>query len=297
MGAPDSGNVRATPVVLLGALLLPAAAHAEPAAAQPSSNDARGSMWRPEWPAFSWIEGTATVAGGVATLAFVLQTPPQRPRWRGGILFDDTIRDRMRLESASARRQVRALGDLPYYAAPVIPLLIDPLLVAWGLHGDPKTAMNLGLMGLEAFSYAGVLSFISTRISQRERPDATECYQQHPDGVGCQPDTESFWSGHTSIAAASAGLVCANHRYLRLWGHPAADVAACVWASSGALATGLSRLGADRHYTTDVIVAMGVGFGFGYAVPVLLHYSRTGADVTLAIAPCAGNCVSLTGSF
>ncbi len=285
------------PLFLLGLLLLPGLAQAEPSALEPSSTEAPKSMWRPSWPTFSWIEGTATVAGGVVTLALVLQTPPERPRWQGGILFDDAIRDAMRLESASARQRARSLGDLPYYAAPVIPLLIDPLLVAWGLHGDPKTAMNLGFMGLEAFSYAGVLSFISTRTSQRERPDATECYRNHPDGAGCQPDTESFWSGHTSIAAASAGLVCANHRYLRLWGHPAADAAACVWASSGALATGLSRLVADRHYTTDVLVGMGVGFGFGYAVPVLLHYSRTKPEVTLAVAPCAGGCVSLTGSF
>jgi membrane-associated phospholipid phosphatase len=254
-------------------------------------------MWRSSWPTFSWIEGTATVAGGVATLALALQAPPPRPRWQGGIWFDDAIRGATRLESASARRQVRSLGDLPYYAAPAIPLLIDPLLVAWGLHGDPKTAMNLGFMGLEAFSYTGLLSFISTRVSQRERPDSTECYRQQPDGVGCRSDTESFWSGHTSIAATSAGLVCANHRYLRLWGHPLADAAACAWATTGAVATGLSRLAADRHYATDVIVGLGVGFGIGYAVPVLLHYSRTKADVTLAIAPCAGGCVSLAGSF
>ena len=237
------------------------------------------------------------MAGGVATLVLALQPPPPEPRWQGGILFDDAVRGTMRLESASARRHVRSMGDLPYYAAPAIPLLVDPLLVAWGIHGDPKTAWNLGFMGLEAFSYTGLLSFLSTRSSLRERPDSTECRRQHPDGAGCQVDTESFWSGHTSIAAASAGLVCANHRYLSLWGHPAADATACIWAASGALFTGVSRLSADRHYATDVIVGLGVGFGIGYAVPVLFHYSRNNTDVTVSVAPCEGSCLSVTGSF
>lgn len=254
-------------------------------------------MWRESWPGVSWIEGTATVAGGAATLVLFLQAPPAEPRWQGGILFDDAVRRGMRLESASARQRVRSIGDLPYYAAPVIPLLVDPLLVAWGIHDDPKTAANLAFMGLEAFSYTGLLSFVSTRTARRERPDSAECRRQHPDGGQCGVDTEAFWSGHTSIAAASAGLVCANHRYLSLWGPPAADVAACVWAAGGALLTGVSRLSADRHYATDVIVGLGVGFGVGYAVPVLLHYSRNSTEVTLRMAPCAGGCVSVSGSF
>jgi membrane-associated phospholipid phosphatase len=274
-------------------VLLPAMAHAE-SAVEPR---AQRSLWRDSWPTFSWIEGTATVAGGAVTLVLALQTPPSQARWEGGILFDDALRDAMRLDSANARQRVRSLGDLPYYAAPAIPLIIDPLIVAWAVQGDPKTAVNIAFMGLEAFSYTGMLSFVSTRTSLRERPDSSECRRQHPDGVGCEADTESFWSGHTSIAAASAGLVCANHRYLALWGHPVADALACVWAASGALASGVSRLGADRHYATDVIVGLGVGFGIGYGVPVLLHYSRSKAAVAVSIVPCAGSCVNVTGSF
>jgi membrane-associated phospholipid phosphatase len=161
----------------------------------------------------------------------------------------------------------------------------------------PTAALNIGFIGLEAFSYSGLLSFVSTEISRRERPDSAECRRQHPDGEGCAPvDTESFWSGHTSIAATSAGLVCAHHRYMRLWSHPVADAAACAWASGAALASGLSRLSSDRHYTSDVVVGLGLGFGIGYAVPVLLHYSRT-RSVSLSMAPCACNGLALAGSF
>lgn len=281
-------------------MLLPTLASAEPAKARASIEQGE-SMWQPVWPTFSWLEGAATVTAGTLTGVLWLQEPPREARWRGGVLFDDAVRNNLRLSSAKARGRVRAFGDWPYYASPVIPLLVDPLLAAWLGGDDGRAALNLELVGLEAFAYAGLSSFISTRLSLRQRPDSSECWREHPNGANCEPvDTEAFWSGHTTIAAASAGLVCANHRYLPLWGSPVADAGACVLSTSGALITAVSRILADRHYATDVIVGMGVGFGFGYAVPVLLHYSHGRRDLRVALQPTAlgvGNELSLAGSF
>jgi hypothetical protein len=287
--------------VLFGTLLLlPALASAEPVEDSRPAAVAE-SMWHPSWPTFSWTEGAATLVAGTLTGVLWLREPPREAGWHGGILFDDAVRDDLRLSSASARNRVRSLGDLPYYASPALPLIVDPLLVAWLGRDDGKAALNLELVGLEAFAYAGLSSFISTRLSLRQRPDSEQCWREHPDGVGCEPvDTEAFWSGHTTIAAASAGLVCANHRYLGLWGYPVADAGACVLSTAGAVGTALSRILADRHYTTDVIVGMGMGFGFGYAVPVLLHYSRGRRDVRVALQPVelgAGSELSLAGTF
>jgi membrane-associated phospholipid phosphatase len=283
------GHFRALALVstIVGSLLTSQAARAE-----------SPSMWRSDWPTFSPVEGVATVAAGAGTLTLLMLKPPRDPRWEGGILFDDAVRGQLRLSSERARQRARSLGDLPYYAAPVIPLLIDPLIAAWLVRGDTKAAFNLGAVGLEAFSYAGLASFISTRISVRERPDSLECRRHKPDGE-CERDTEAFFSGHTTIAAASAGIVCANHRAMPLWGSRAADVGACALATTGAVATGVSRLLSDRHYTSDVIVGFGVGFGFGYAIPTLLHYARRKNDVSLSLAPggpCAA-CLKLAGSF
>ena len=199
-------------------------------------------------------------------------------------MFDDAVRGAMRLSSPSARRTARTVGDWPYYAAGALPLLADPL-VAWLSHDDSKAALNLELMALEAFSYAGLLSFVSTRISERERPDTTECLRQQPSGVSCERDTEAFWSGHTSIVAASAGVVCANHQFMALWGNRAADAGACALAGSAALVTATSRVMADRHYATDVLLGLGLGFGIGYGVPALLHYRRSRAPVVVALRP------------
>lgn len=240
-------------------------------------------MWKESTPTFSWTEGIAMFSAGALTAALALQSPPAKARWSSGILFDDTVRRGLRLESAANRHTARRVGDVTYYAAPLLPLIVDPLLVSLAGRGDGKAALNLELVGLEAFSYAGLASFLSTRLSVRERPDTTECRRQHPDGVGCQPDTEAFWSGHTSIAAASAGLVCANHHYMPLWGNPLADAGACALAATSALVTGVTRLAADRHYATDVMMGLAVGFGFGFAVPVLLHYSRKKPGLTLTV--------------
>ena len=293
-----AGYILATASAAL-ATLLPATSHAD-ALDPPKPAATRSSMWKRHWPTFSPLEGVATVAAGAGTAVLFSLKPPGDPRWEGGILFDDDVRSGLRLHSAAARRRVRAWGDLPYFAAPLIPLIIDPVVASWLARGDSKTALNLELIGVEAFSYAGLLSFVSTRVSRRERPDSAECRRTHDDASECARDTESFYSGHTTIAAASAGLVCANHRAMPLWGHPVADGAACALATTGAVASGVSRIASDRHYTSDVVAGFGMGFGIGYAIPTLLHYTSEDTDVKLSIAPgspCTGACLKLAGSF
>jgi len=224
------------------------------------------------------------VSAGALTGVLAIIPPEEEPHWRGGILFDDAVRRRVRLSSPEGRATARAIGNWPYYTAGLLPLLVDPL-VALTLGRDRTAALNLELIGLEAFSYAGLLSFVSTRISERERPDISECRRHHPDGPECERDTEAFWSGHTTIVFTSAGLVCANHRAMALWGGAVADAAACALASSAAAVTGVSRLMADRHYATDVLVGAGIGFGFGYGIPTLLHYARSTSGLDVAVLP------------
>jgi membrane-associated phospholipid phosphatase len=288
-------------VLLVLGLLLAKESRAQQDTPRAPPSEPTRSLWQPAWPTFGGIEAVATVSAGLGTAVLFLIEPPQDPRWEGGVLFDDAVRRNLRLDSARGRQRVRSAGDLPYFAAPLLPLIVDPLIVAWLVRGDTKAAVNLELVGLEAFSYVGLLSFISTRVSLRERPDSSECRRTHTDDSACgDVDTEAFWSGHTSIAAASAGLVCANHQYLSLWGHPVADASACIVATTGAVWTGVSRLLADRHYTTDVVAGLAVGFGIGYSVPVLLHYQRRRSEVALTLEPgplCDGGCLTLRGSF
>jgi len=251
------------------------------------------SLWRKEWPQFRTSEGVATVAAGLATAAIVLMGPVEQARWQGPILFDNAARNGLRASDPETRKTYRTFGDYTYYLSPVLPL-IDVLFVAAIGRRDSKLALNLGGMLLEAYSYSGLTSFIATELSARQRP-YSECHQ----GEVC--DTQSFYSGHSAIAATGAGLMCANHTRIALYGHPALDIGSCVLASANALLTGSTRVAADRHYATDVIMGWGLGFGFGYAVPVLLHYSYGhGNDRTLVFAPdpsCGANCIGVRGTF
>jgi membrane-associated phospholipid phosphatase len=282
--------------------ILSALAVARPATAQtnPASppllaatEPEESSLWRKEWPEFRATEGIATIAAGLGTLAIVLIGPIEQPHWQGPILFDTAVRDTIRVNDPEARKTYRAVGDWTYRFSPLLPL-IDVVVVSAIGHRDKKLTRNLGGMLAEAYSYSGLMSFVSTELSARQRP-YSDC------SAGRECDTQSFYSGHSTIAATGAGLMCANHTRIALYGHPVLDIGACVLASANAMVTAVTRLNADRHYATDVIAGTGLGFAFGYAVPVLLHYSYgPKSDRTIAFAPdpsCGGNCIGVRGSF
>ncbi|HKY40915.1 MAG TPA: hypothetical protein VJN18_33500 [Polyangiaceae bacterium] len=48
--------------------------------------------------------------------------------------------------------EVRAIGDKSYYAAPVLPLLVDSFVVSLLVRGDRRAAANLALLSVGAFS-------------------------------------------------------------------------------------------------------------------------------------------------
>lgn len=225
------------------------------------------SRWQQHWPDFSWLEGVLTLTAGGATAGLFLAGPASEPRWRGGILFDDAVRGGLRAKSEATRARFRTIGDATYYAAPAL-VMLDALVLPLAVYGDSVGARNMTLVAVEAFSYSGLTSFLTTSVSARERPDSGDCK-----GRSCVADTESFLSGHSAIAATSAGLICAHHAYLPLDGYAALDVAACALASTNALVTATTRVVADRHYATDVLAGLSLGFVVGYAVPVLLHFN------------------------
>jgi hypothetical protein len=256
-----------------------------------SNREQSASLWRQDWPEFSATEAILTATAAVGTGVIVVLGPAQHPRWEGGILFDDAVRNALRGRSAETRDHFRTVGNYTYHLSPVIPIF-DVLVVSAIGHGDRKLTENLGAITLEAYSYAGLSAFVSTEVSARARPDS-QC--QHND---CTADTQSFFSGHAMISATAAGLVCANHSRIALYGAAWADAAICALSSINALATATTRVVADRHYASDVIVGTSVGFGIGYAVPVLLHYSRSRTQLAIGPVPaCGATCLGVSGTF
>jgi membrane-associated phospholipid phosphatase len=95
-------------------------------------------------------------------------------------------------------------------------------------------------------------------------------------------------SGHVSTAVTGAALICTHHLRLDLYGSRAADITACGLGIAAAVASGVSRIASDNHYTTDVLSGAAIGVVSGWLVPTLLHYARPIPVVPIANAHTLG---------
>jgi membrane-associated phospholipid phosphatase len=102
-------------------------------------------------------------------------------------------------------------------------------------------------------------------LVRRERPYAHALRGQHLPRT--PEDNLSFFSGHTSESASlavAAGTVASLRGY---------RMAPLVWSTAlpMALFTGYLRVGADRHYLSDVLIGAASGALVGALVPLLFH--------------------------
>jgi membrane-associated phospholipid phosphatase len=298
---------------LIGALML---ASAPAAAADPAEVD-----WNQDWPRFRPVEVavTAVLAAQIASVLFLYPEPKQN--WHGGVLFDDDLRHALRMRSKRSRDNAAAVSDYIYYALAAYPMLVDTALVTDLAHKKQDVALQMFAMNLESYAFSGALALSLERIG-RVRPLAVECANDPNYSTKCSSEADrnaSFLSGHTAIAFTSAGLMCAHHQHLPLYGGGAPDLLACLAGLAAASTSGVLRVSSDNHYASDVILGSMIGFFGGYALPSLLHYGFTsgkqspsasvlptfrsnalGSPVSAVLAPrvdTTGAGLALTGSF
>lgn len=241
--------------------------------------------WRNEWPRVTLWEHTLTAIFGAGALAALQLGPHESGRWQNS--FDEGIRDALRVDSESARVALTISSDVIFYGLMLYPIVIDTLLVA-GVR-DTDTAWQMTVMNLQSLAISGATSIGLLRLTGRERPFVRECAadpEYDPDCDNPDQHNVSFTSGHTLMGFAAAGLVCAHHLHLPLYGGGAPDVLACAGALGVAHLEGFLRISVDVHYATDVIAAGVIGFSIGYLIPRLLHYRSGSASVS--VAPYAG---------
>jgi hypothetical protein len=234
--------------------------------------------WHEEWAHFrpwEYVATGAALAGGAVFLLFADHPDSGNP-WRNA--FDDGARDLLRAQSRAGRDRARTIGDLGYRALGVYPF-VDTLLVSGLVHGSGEVALQSSLLNFESFAFAGVLALGSEHVFGRSRPSAAECARDadYEEFCGLPDQHASFFGGHTTIAFVGAGLTCAHHQALPLYGGGAADTAACVLATALATTTFIARVVNDRHWTTDNIVGAAIGGLSGYALPLTLHYGVSNA--------------------
>ena len=201
---------------------------------------------------------------------------PREARWEGGILFDDAVRDVLTLKTRSAREEADTLSDYGWYFSEAFPVF-DSLIAAGIGHGDWDTAWQLTMINTQSLLLTGLVARLLHAFVGRDRPSAPDCRRDPEYGDICtsRAATSGFYSGHTALAFTGAGLTCAHHKNLPLWGGGAPDVVACALTLGTATATGVLRLMADKHYTTDIVASIAFGLFSGYVLPHWLHYASS----------------------
>ncbi|MBW2255387.1 MAG: phosphatase PAP2 family protein [Deltaproteobacteria bacterium] len=305
---------RAWPQVLLALALsasLPAAADdssAEdgPAATVDEPAVHAGLTWDPRYHQFRpWQYGTVGVLAVIVPLGGFLPMASS-PRWQKPILFDAPLRDLLLADTFAAREDIADISDIVLLVTIAVPLVVDPLVVAWGLGGRPDVAWQMFAIGAQSMVLTGLVTIASKKLADRERPFVEPCESDadHSSSCGSDKQYESFWSGHSSNVFTAAGVNCAHHEALGLYGGGAWDDVACWTGIAAATAVGTFRVVSDRHWSTDVLAGAVVGLASGYLVPKALHYGfrRKGGEeraVVLVVPALGGGRVALsaTGRF
>jgi membrane-associated phospholipid phosphatase len=223
------------------------------------------SLWDPAWPRVRWPEvaiGGTLLVGTLSTFLWIQL--PHEPRWTGGILMDDWVRDSLRAKSLRGRHEARTVSDIAYWGL-VGYAAVDPALA--GFMHDWDVAGQMFGINLLTMSVAAAPSVLLERTVGRERPSL---------------GNDSFPSGHTAMAFASALLTCLHHSHMPLYGGDGAETADCAAALVAAGTAGAARVVGDRHWASDVLTGAAFGVTAGYLVPTLLHYGarqRAAGDV------------------
>lgn len=241
-------------ILLLGALC----------AAAPATNDE-------PVPPLTAVDYLAPVGMGAVVLALTLLVPEPPNGWKRGLLFDDEVLELGTVTNPGARDDLSTISDYLQNGLILAPFVMDVGATALLAEKNPTLAWRMFWMDVQAMLVSSLVVVVTKRTIGRVRPDANPC-PGTTDDYSCASNTSrrSFISGHASASFAGAGLVCAHHDFLELWGGPS-DTAACVTALGLAVTASALRVPSARHYATDVLAGAASGLFAGYAVPYLLH--------------------------
>jgi hypothetical protein len=263
------------------ALALIVATQAAPARAESSI------QWNAAWPRFRTSEAVVTGLMLLPIAGALFLYPRPNDNMHGGVLFDDALRDALVAHSKEDRLAAAGRSNWPYFGLLAFPLLVDTALVTWGIHGARDVALEMLGMNLESFAIAGGVALTLQKLG-RVRPLEKGCAVD-PNYAGKCSDpvalNQSLMSGHTAIAFTGAGLTCAHHRHLPLYGGGIPDIGICVASLAAASATGYFRIRSDDHYGTDILMAVALGLASGWALPEWLHYGGGANEKPSSLLP------------
>lgn len=277
--AQDAAEPVDAPQVAQGPWRSPPADEPPPRVVAPPQRDVAPGprlVWNDRWARVRPVEYVSTVALGAGTIA-AFQIPVQERGWRGNG-FDDAVRDAIRLRTHGERSGARTMSDVLFYGLMAYPA-VDVLVAT---SGSTDVGWQVFMISAQSMLLSGATSTVLTRTTGRERPFVARCGAD-PDYAGDCDETpdqqnQSFASGHALIAFTGAGLACAHHSRLPLYGGGVPDALGCGFAMAAATVEGGLRVAADRHYLTDALAGAALGIGSGYFLPMVMHYTAGGSS-------------------
>lgn len=228
-------------------------------------------IWR--FPRFRWWEYAA--AGAVTAGNFTLEWLYRKEvedSWTKPILADAAVRKWLRADTPAGRLRADDVSDYMWHGTTYY-VLLDGLLtplVSDRLNTD--VAFQLTLLNWQAIGLTGLLVRLVHVSVGRTRPSLQNCSPDPTSANPCQFRGASFVGGHAMMTSANAGLACANHHFLPLYGGGLADSLVCPLMVASALTVGTLRMVADKHWLSDTIPAWLFGGAIGFGMPYLLHY-------------------------
>ncbi|MBZ4416999.1 phosphatase PAP2 family protein [Myxococcus sp. RHSTA-1-4] len=299
--------MRSSPRPLVIALLL-ALAPVSPAVAQDGSDQPRLHELRFDWARDVAITGTAGVLWISSETFFKDDLAPPECRWcdRAPDGTDTLNRlDRwgrgLAGETEQSRDRANTWSNIMGFAVVPAGVLGLQYAVGNGSGAPDRFFAEDATIIVQSAVLASLANQTVKFIVGRERPFVHQLPEDQKRLTEHPTDNNlSFYSGHTNLAFAlvvSAGTVASLRGY---------DNQAWIWGVGLPLATsvGLLRMGADKHYLTDVATGAVLGAAFGVAVPLLLH-GRTDETVparlsggNVRMTPMAGARVAgISGTF
>ena len=259
-------------------------------------------IWK--WPTFGAADYVVTGAGAAVTLSAAIVKPRSKHSLSGGLWFDNSVRNALRVRTVSGRYIFRDASDVGLSLAVSWPFVADALTGAWWYRGSREAAQEMALIDLETLAVSGALQGATNVFVSRERPYGQNCgtSQLPSDSLDCTGSIHyrSFFSGHSAFSFTGAALICVHHFENDLLGGPW-DTLSCVGGYAVAATTATFRVVSDVHYASDVLTGALLGTLVGYGVP-LLHYRKvikpeaTSASLQLHLIP-APNGIGLLGIF
>ena len=228
-------------------------------------------VWR--YPRFRWWEYVAAGSVSVGNISMeVLYQGQPRDRFTDPVLSDAVVRSWLRASSAEGRLRADDISDYLWHGSTYY-VLLDGLatpLVSDRFNTD--VAFQLTLLNWQAIGLSGLLARLAHVSVGRTRPSLQGCTNDPNSENPCGFRGASFVAGHAMMTSANAGLACANHLALPLYGGGVADDVVCPVMITTALSVGVLRMVADKHWLSDTLPGWVLGGSIGFGLPWLLHY-------------------------